>query len=225
MNNHSTPDRGRSADADGFRSARQQMVITQLQQRGIEDPRVLDAMRSVPRHLFVPSALRAAAYEDRPLEIGLGQTISQPFTVAFMAQAARLSGHEKVLEIGTGSGYGAAVLAHLAACVPSVERLPALAQNAKRQLAQLGYKNVSVHQGDGTLGLPAESPFDAILVTAGAPWLPDAYADQLVDGGRLIIPVDQLPHQQAMYCYQKLGDQFTQHFLGNFMFVPLIPHA
>lgn len=225
MNDHLPAGRCLSGDADAFHAARQQMVATQLQPRGIDDPRVLDAMRSVPRHLFVPPDQQRAAYEDRPLDIGSGQTISQPFTVAFMAQAAQLSGHEKVLEIGAGSGYGAAVLAHLAAEVHSIERLPALAQGAKRQLAQLGYKNVSVHQGDGTLGLPAHAPFDAIIVTAAAPWLPDAYADQLADGGRLIIPVDQLPHQQAMYCYQKQGDEMTRQFLGNFMFVPLIPDA
>jgi protein-L-isoaspartate(D-aspartate) O-methyltransferase len=218
------PSTAPESEAD-FELLREEMVATQLAKRGIHDPRVLEAMRRVPRHRFVAPELRSAAYADRPLEIGHGQTISQPFTVAFMAQALHLQGEEKVLEIGTGCGYGAAVLGQLCGQVHSVERLPRLADTARRRLAQLGYDNVRVYQGDGTLGLPAHAPYDAIVVTAGAARLPEPYFKQLAEGGRLVIPLDQLPHRQAMYCFQRRGQERTETFLGNFVFVPLISNS
>lgn len=198
------------------------MVSEQLQRRGIDNPRVLAAMRQVPRHVFVSAAQVPHAYEDRPLEIGQGQTISQPFTVAFMAQALQLQGPEKVLEIGTGSGYGAAVLAQLAAQVYTVERLPDLAAAAQRRLKELGYQNVQVKHRDGVLGLPEAAPFDAIVVTAGASQLPAAYLSQLSDGGRLVVPIDQDADQQAMYRFHRQGEAHHREFLGNFIFVPLV---
>ena len=198
------------------------MVSEQLQRRGIDDPRVLAAMRQVPRHAFVSAAQVPHAYEDRPLEIGQGQTISQPFTVAFMAQALQLQGPEKVLEIGTGSGYGAAILAQLAARVYTVERLADLAEAARRRLQELDYHNVQVEHRDGVLGLPEAAPFDAIVVTAAAPQLPAAYLSQLSDGGRLVIPIDQHAHQQAMYRFHRQGESHRREFLGHFMFVPLV---
>jgi protein-L-isoaspartate(D-aspartate) O-methyltransferase len=210
------------AQANELEQRRLVMVMDQLQRRGIEDGRVLAAMRQVPRHAFVAASQVPQAYEDRPLEIGHGQTISQPFTVAFMAQALQLQGDEKVLEIGTGSGYGAAVLGQLAAQVHTVERWPELAAAAQERLAELGYANVQVHHRDGTLGLPELAPFDAIVVTAGAPQLPAAYLSQLSDSGRLVIPIDQPPHQQAMYRFQRRGDNHVREFLGSFMFVPLV---
>ncbi len=213
-----------SADAQAAELEQQRlaMVTEQLQRRGIADPQVLAAMRQVPRHAFINASQLPQAYEDRPLEIGQGQTISQPFTVAFMAQALQLQGDEKVLEIGTGSGYGAAMLAQLAAQVHTVERLPELAAAAQERLAALGYANVQVHHRDGTLGLPELAPFDAIVVTAGAPQLPAAYLSQLHEGGRLVIPIDQAPRQQAMYRFRRQGETCVREFLGNFMFVPLV---
>ncbi len=211
-----------STEASGFQDQRLWMVASQLQRRGIEDPRVLEAMRRVPRHLFVDPPLRHLAYEDRPLEIGQGQTISQPYTVALMTQALQLRGNEKVLEVGTGSGYGAAVLGTLAGEVYTVERLPKLAETARRRLSELGYDNVHVKLADGTLGLPDQAPFDAIVVTAGAKRLPEPYFDQLSERGRLVIPIDRMPHQQAMYCFRRQGDQREEEFLGNFVFVPLV---
>ena len=211
-----------SAEWEQWKQRRQDMVSAQLQRRGIDDPRVLAAMREVPRHLFVSAAQASHAYEDRPLDIGQQQTISQPYTVAFMTQTLQLQGAEKVLEIGTGSGYGAAVLSRLAAQVFTLERLPELADAARRRLDQLGYQNVRVEHRDGILGLPEQAPFDAIVVTAGAPQLPAAYLSQLSDGGRLVIPIDHGDHQQAMYRFRRHGESHPREYLGNFMFVPLI---
>jgi protein-L-isoaspartate(D-aspartate) O-methyltransferase len=165
------------------------MVDEQVVGRGITDPRVQEAMRRVPRHLFVEEALRDRAYGDRPLPIGDGQTISQPFMVARMTALLGLAGAEKVLEIGTGSGYQAAVLAELAARVCTVERVPRLAERARQTLEALGYLNVWVRTANGTLGWPDESPFDRIIVTAGAPQVPPPLLLQLREGGRLVIPV------------------------------------
>lgn len=174
---------------DRFRARRCEMVDRDIAARGVRDPRVLAAMRAVPRERFVPEARRDEACADHPLPIGAGQTISQPYIVALMSEALQLRGHERVLEIGTGSGYAAAVLARLAAEVHSVERIPGLAEGARRVLAALGVANVQVHVGDGTLGWPAAAPYDAIVVTAAGPQLPPALRAQLAPGGRLVMPV------------------------------------
>ncbi len=201
--------------------ARHNMVVEQLERRGIRDPRVLEAMNWVPRHEFVPAELLDLAYDDRALPIAQEQTISQPYTVAFMCQEARLAAGDKALEIGTGSGYGAAVLSLLAREVHTIERLKELYQTARGRLARLGYKNVRCYLDDGTLGLPREAPFDAIICTAGAESLPVAYQEQLADGGRLIIPVGPSSHQE-MYRFTRRGDAFEREDLGSFGFVPLV---
>ncbi|MCB9925094.1 MAG: protein-L-isoaspartate(D-aspartate) O-methyltransferase [Planctomycetaceae bacterium] len=198
------------------------MVDSQLRARGICDERVLEAMLFVPREEFVPEVLQADAYGDWPQPIGAGQTISQPYTVAYMAQAAQLRGEEKVLEVGTGSGYGAAVLSVLVAEVHTIERLPALAHRACELLKKLDFGNVHVHIGDGSLGLPHEAPFDAIIVTAAGKCLPSAYVDQLTDGGRIVIPIGQQKSSQHLYrIYRKRGEVIADD-LGRFAFVPLI---
>jgi len=204
-----------------FDLLRHKMVTEQLVRRGIDDVRVLEAMERVPREAFVPEPLRHQAYDDCALPIGWDQTISQPYTVAFMCQEARLRGSDTVLEIGTGSGYGAAVLAQLVQAVHSVERIDQLYLAAAERLASLGYDNVRVHYDDGTLGLVREAPFDAIICTAGAEFLPTAYQDQLVHGGRLVIPIGPPGHQQ-MYRFTRSGDQWYGDRLGSFGFVPLV---
>jgi protein-L-isoaspartate(D-aspartate) O-methyltransferase len=166
-----------------------------LRRRGIADERVLDAIARVPRELFVPDDLRRNAYEDRALPIGCGQTISQPFMVATICAELELRGAERVLDVGTGSGYQAAVLAELAAEVVTVERVPELADQARATLERAGYGHVDVRQGDGTLGVPERAPFDAIAVAAAAPGVPQALYDQLVEGGRIVVPVGSLRDQ------------------------------
>lgn len=198
------------------------MVERDLSGRDITDPRVLAAMNSVPREEFVPPALRHSAYDDSPLPIGQGQTISQPYTVAFMAQALELTGTEVVLEIGTGSGYGAAVLSQLARSVVSMERLSELGTTAAERLAKLGYHNVEVIVGDGTLGAPDRAPFDGIVVTAGAGNLPRALAEQLAEGGRCVIPVGPTRHEQRLLRYTRRGKELLVDDFGAFAFVPLI---
>jgi protein-L-isoaspartate(D-aspartate) O-methyltransferase len=168
---------------------RRYMVAQQLRARDIVDRRVLEAMERVPRELFVPDELRPRAYEDAALPIGEGQTISQPYMVARIAEALALTGDEHVLDVGTGSGYQAAVLAELAADVDTIERIPGLAEQARANLAEAGYERVNVHVGDGTLGLPERAPFDAIAVAAAAPQVPPALYEQLQPRGRLVIPV------------------------------------
>jgi protein-L-isoaspartate(D-aspartate) O-methyltransferase len=207
-----------------FDLARHNMVVQQLERRGIHNPRVLEAMEWVPREEFVPPDVRNLAYEDRALPIGLEQTISQPYTVAFMCQEARLSADDKVLEIGTGSGYGAAVLSLLAREVHTVERIDELFHTAQERLARLGYNNVRVYLDDGTQGLPQEAPFDAILVTAGAESLPAAYQEQVADGGRLVIPIGP-PTYQEMVRLTRRGEAFDRDDLGSFGFVPLVGGA
>jgi protein-L-isoaspartate(D-aspartate) O-methyltransferase len=170
-------------------AARKSMVQRQLIPRGISDRRVLAAMEEVPRHLFVGESLHDEAYDDNPLPIGEGQTISQPYMVAVMTELLELKGDERVLEIGTGSGYQAAVLSRLCAWVYTVERIAALSLQAQRTLKACGYENASFRIGDGTLGWPEEAPFDGIIVTAGAPNIPDVLVKQLRIGGRLVIPV------------------------------------
>ena len=176
---------------DRFTDARRRMVQTQIENRGVVDRRVLKAMRNIPRHAFVPEELQAEAYQDNPLPIGYGQTISQPYMVGLMSSLLELRGSEKILEIGTGSGYQTAILSALAAEVHSVEYIPQLAAQARERLAALHIDKVIIHVGDGSLGWPDAAPYDGILVTAGAPVLPSALPDQLKNGGRLVIPVGE----------------------------------
>ncbi len=204
-------------------AARQLMVDSQLRARGISDPCVLDAMARVPRHEFVPEPYRSQAYEDHPLPIGDDQTISQPYVVALMLESLQLSPEDKVLEVGTGSGYVTALLAELAAHVFSIERHPALANRAQEVLAALDYKNVQVFTGDGTLGLPAKAPFDAILVSAAAPDLPPALLAQLRDHGRMIIPVGSSDSQQLQFVRIVNGRPVIS-LRELVRFVPLIPN-
>jgi protein-L-isoaspartate(D-aspartate) O-methyltransferase len=180
-------------------AARQLMVDSQLRARGVSDPRVLDAMLHVPRERFVSEPYRAQAYDDHPLPIGDAQTISQPYIVALMLECLQLTSTDKVLEVGTGSGYATALLAELAAEVFSIERHPALAGSAREIIAALGYTNVRFFTGDGTLGLPADAPFDAILVSAAAPAVPSALLAQLRENGRMIIPVGMDDSQQLQF--------------------------
>ena len=202
-------------------AARERMVTEQLQRRGIHDEQVLAAMRKVPRHLFVDPLLGWRAYEDSPLSIGEGQTISQPYMVAVMTAALALQGRERVLEIGTGSGYQTAVLAELAAEVYSIERIPALAERAEKTLARLTYTNVSIRTGDGSLGWPEASPFDAIVVTAGAPQVPHPLVEQLQVGGRLVIPVGS-SHAQTLRRVTRRSDRVDEEELVGCVFVKLI---
>jgi protein-L-isoaspartate(D-aspartate) O-methyltransferase len=204
-----------------FTNARRQMVDSQLRARGIANPRVLDAMLRVPRHEFVPESRRAEAYEDHPLPIGDNQTISQPYVVAVMLETLDITPNDGVLEIGTGSGYVTALLAELAAQVFSVERHPALADNARQILAALGYTNVRVFTGDGTLGLPALAPFDAILVSAASPRMPPALLAQLREGGRMIIPIGSPDSQQLQFVRIRDGQPVVS-LRQPVRFVPLI---
>lgn len=197
------------------------MVERDLVARGLIDQRVLEAMGTVPRERFIADHLAPVAYEDHPLRIGKGQTISQPFMVAMMAEAAELTPSSRVLEIGTGSGYGAAVLAQAAGEVWTIERHEGLADEAGQRLQELGYDNVTVIEGDGTLGLPDEAPFDAIVVTAGAIEVPGTLRDQLADGGRLIVPVGRHGHQRLLRV-RRTGYDTTVEELGAVAFVPLI---
>jgi protein-L-isoaspartate(D-aspartate) O-methyltransferase len=200
---------------------RADMVDRQIASRNVDDPRVLQAMRTVPRHRFVPSAPLRDAYADRPLPIGQGQTISQPYVVAWMTQQLQLRPGDRVLEVGTGCGYAAAVLAEVAAEVWTVERHAALAAGAREVLEQLGYDNVTVVVHDGSIGYPPAAPYDAIVVAAAAPRVPDALVEQLADGGRLVLPVDRDVGQELMRV-EKHGDELVMAPLGGVRFVPLI---
>ena len=202
-------------------AARQLMVDSQLRDRGISDPRVLHAMLRVPRHRFVPEPYRGQAYEDHPLPIGDNQTISQPYIVALMLDSLQLAPTDKVLEVGTGSGYVTALLAELAQQVFSIERHPALAEGAREVLAELGYNNARVFTGDGALGLPAYAPFDAILVSAAAPDLPSALLAQLSDSGRMIVPVGSADSQQLQFIRAVDGQQVVS-LREHVRFVPLV---
>ncbi len=204
-----------------FASARELMIETQLRGRGISDERILAAMSRVPRERFVSESFRAEAYEDHPLPIGAGQTISQPYIVALMLEALGLSPQDKALEIGTGSGYATALLAELAAQVFSVERHPTLADNARQTLAELGYTNVKLFAGDGSLGIPSAAPFNAILVSAAAPEIPGPLLAQLADGGRMIIPVGRDDSQQLQFV-RKVNGQLIVSRGELVRFVPLI---
>jgi protein-L-isoaspartate(D-aspartate) O-methyltransferase len=202
-------------------AARRSMVEHQLRGRGIRDERVLAAMGRVPREQFVLPAIAGQAYADSALPIDCSQTISQPVIVAMMTEALGLTGRERVLEIGTGSGYQAAVLAELAAVVFSIERHAELSRQALQRLARLGYRNVSLRVGDGTLGWPEEAPFDRIIVTAAAESCPPALWDQLAEGGVLVAPFGP-PADQALYEMHKIGGQAQSRILTGCRFVPLV---
>lgn len=204
-----------------FPQLRQRMVREQLQSRDIVEGSVLRALRKVPRHFFVPEKYRAEAYSDTPLPIGEGQTISQPYMVAFMTQALRLKGSDKVLEIGTGSGYQAAVLAELVDSVYTIEIVEPLGEAAAKRLQALGYENIQVRIGDGYHGWPRQAPFDAIIVTAGAEALPQPLVDQLAEGGRMVIPVG--PHQgvrDLVLLRKKRNGKLVRESLMPVRFVP-----
>jgi protein-L-isoaspartate(D-aspartate) O-methyltransferase len=207
---------------DSFQEARRAMVIRQLQGRDITDPRVLKAMGTVPRHRFVPEALASQAYADHPLPIGSGQTISQPYIVALMTQWAEVHPQDKVLEVGTGSGYQAAVLAELADRVFSIELRPDLARQAAARLKELGYGRVRVKQGDGYQGWREEAPFAAILVTAAAPRVPPALAAQLKEGGRLVIPLGPPHGAQTLVKWRKVQGKLEEEASLPVRFVPLV---
>jgi len=203
---------------------RREVLLETLRQAGVEDERVLQAIRAVPREQFVPPSLRAQAFENIALPIEQGQSISQPLMVAMMTQALGLTGTESVLEIGTGSGYQAAILAECARSVVTIERWPRLADHAARLLGTLGYTNIEVHIGDGTLGWRAGAPYDAILVTAAAPVVPEPLLGQLRLNGRLVVPVGS-PEQQDLLLAVKQEHGFEQRALGTCVFVPLIGAA
>jgi protein-L-isoaspartate(D-aspartate) O-methyltransferase len=210
-----------SEGARGYPRERDRMVEEQLVRRGIGDRRVLEAMRRVPRHLFVAEALRERAYGDHPLPIGEQQTISQPYIVALMTSLLELTGAEKVLEVGTGSGYQTAILAELARRVCSIERLPGLATRARAVLEGLGYTNVWVRMGNGALGWPDESPFERILVAAGGPGVPPPLFDQLAEGGRMVLPIGDATGQ-TLTVVERIDGQMRTTPRGDCMFVPLV---
>jgi protein-L-isoaspartate(D-aspartate) O-methyltransferase len=216
-----TNETGKESEESQLNTLRLQMVEEQLRQRGIRDERVLKAMEIVPRHLFIPPSLRFNAYDDRPLPIGEDQTISQPYIVALMSESLRLTGGETVLEIGTGSGYQAAVLSVLAKHVYSIEIIPQLAETARQRLVRLGYTNVTVIVGDGNKGWAAGGPYDAIMVTAAAPQVPQALVGQLAEGGRFVLPL-VIGEEQHLLRLSKHDGHLNREDLGLVQFVPLV---
>ena len=198
---------------------REAMVKEQIEARGVKDPLTLAALRKVPRHELVPADMRPFAYEDDPLPIGHAQTISQPYIVAFMTEALGLKGGERVLEVGTGSGYQAAVLAEIASEVYTIEIVEPLAVRARADLARLGYRNIEVRAGDGYKGWPEKAPFDAIIVTAAAPTIPAPLKEQLKDGGRLVIPIGE--DDQSLIVLTRRGARFEERILLPVRFVPM----
>ena len=213
--------KGKKGVPRDYQTERLIMVDEQLRRRGISDRRVLEAMAKIPRHLFVLEDYRDSAYEDRPLPIGEGQTISQPYMVAIMTQSLELEGGERVLEIGTGSGYQTAILAELSRQVFTIERIPALTERARKVLGDLGYPNISFRSGDGSRGWPEEAPFDGIMVTAGSPDVPPTLKSQLAEGGRLVIPTGPR-FTQTLYKLTREGDRFTEEDVTGCVFVPLV---
>ncbi|MFZ2098443.1 MAG: protein-L-isoaspartate(D-aspartate) O-methyltransferase [Anaerolineales bacterium] len=207
-------------DESYYADLRHRMINEQIIARGIQDERVLDALNRVPRHWFVPEEYAHIAYSDSPLPIGDGQTISQPYIVALMTELLELEGEEIVLEVGTGSGYQAALLAYLARRVHTIERHANLAEKAEKVLMRLGLTNVSVHVGDGSLGLPKYSPYQAIIVTAAAPRVPQQFFDQLDEGGRLVIPEGGIGGQ-ILDRWRKQGGEYKQEHIAPVAFVPL----
>jgi protein-L-isoaspartate(D-aspartate) O-methyltransferase len=205
-------------DGSDFANERKHMVETQIMRRGLLDPRLLAAFEAVPRHLFVPESERYLAYGDGPLPIGAGQTISQPYIVALMTHLLELAGDERVLEVGTGSGYQSAILSHLAREVHTIEFVPELAERARKLLAE--YPNVYPHVGDGSLGWPEAAPYDGIIVTAAAPRAPQALLDQLNDGSHLVIPIGGHGYQE-LEVWTRCMDEFDRRSEINVAFVPL----
>jgi protein-L-isoaspartate(D-aspartate) O-methyltransferase len=203
-----------------FTNLRNRMVDDQIISRGIHDERLLDVLRRVPRHWFIPEEYAQIAYSDGPLPIGRGQTISQPYIVALMTELLELQGEENVLEVGTGSGYQAALLAYLARQVHTIERHATLAEKAEKMLMRLGLTNVTVHTGDGSLGLPVYAPYQAIMVTAAAPHVPQPLFDQLDEGGRLVLPEGGVGGQM-LDRWRKQGGEFEQEHIAPVAFVPL----
>jgi protein-L-isoaspartate(D-aspartate) O-methyltransferase len=208
-----------STPPDAFGEARERMVREQIAARGVKDARVLAALSRVPRHELVPVELRGSAYEDRPLPIGLGQTISQPYVVAYMTEQLALRGDERVLEVGTGSGYQAAVLGELAKQVYSIEIVPELGERARSDLARLGYRNVHVRVGDGYRGWPEHAPFDAIIVTAAPGHVPQPLVDQLAVGGRMVLPVGDW--EQQLLLIERDAEGLRHERLIDVRFVPM----
>jgi protein-L-isoaspartate(D-aspartate) O-methyltransferase len=209
-----------ASEEEVFTLNRQRMVEKQIERRGITDKRVLDAMRKVKRHLFVAAYLRNAAYEDRPLPIGRGQTISQPYIVAYMTQAARIGQNDRILEIGTGSGYQAVVLAEIAKEVYTIEILQPLADSARLRLEGMGYKNIKVKLGDGYKGWREYAPFDVIIVTAAPSEIPEELASQLKIGGRMVVPIGSF--YQELYLITRTESGFKKEALLPVVFVPMI---
>ncbi len=208
-------------DKADFQRLRNLMVDTQLIPRGIKDPRVLEAMRKVPRHLFMDEAMQYNAYDDMALPVGEGQTISQPYMVAIMTELLNLKGDEKVLEIGTGSGYQAAILAELAGELYTIERIQSLSQKAGETFRDLGYVNIHMMVGDGTLGWPEAAPFDRILITAGAPEIPEPLIEQLAEGGMILAPVGDRYSQQLVRVTKQKG-KLSKEYHTPCVFVPLV---
>jgi protein-L-isoaspartate(D-aspartate) O-methyltransferase len=208
-------------EEDHYSGLRSNMVKHQIAARGVKDPRVLEAMSRVPRHLFVPAGLAERAYEDSPLPIGEGQTISQPYMVAWMTELLEVGEEDRVLEIGTGSGYQAAILCELAAEVISIEKYPDLAREAGERLRSLGYGNITIQVRDGTLGWPQQAPYNGIMVTAGAPSVPQPLLEQLADGGRLVIPVGP-SGMQMLNLIRREGNAYKASEEGTCVFVPLV---
>jgi protein-L-isoaspartate(D-aspartate) O-methyltransferase len=209
--------------ADPFSSAREKMVKEQIESRGIRDAAVLGAMRATPRHLFVPAALQSNAYEDHPLPIGHGATISQPYVVAWMTELLQPAKTDRVLEIGTGSGYQAAVLSHLAGSVYTIEIVPELARSATKRLAGLGHRNVVVREGDGYQGWPEKAPFERIILTAAPKEIPRALLDQLAPGGRLVAPVGTGFDQTLRVVDKDRKGALHSRSVGSVVFVPMTP--
>lgn len=211
-----------SADAEQYDQERQLMVEKQIIQRGVVDPQLLDAMLKVPRHLFVPENLTSSAYSNMPLPIGYGQTISQPYIVALMTESLQLKKGLKVLEVGTGSGYQAAVLAEIGCVVFSVEMIKILADTAQERLNRLGYPEISVRWGDGYFGWEEEAPFDSIIVTCAIDHVPPPLIEQLKEGGKMVIPVGPPYSLQTLWLFIKENGQLTSENLGGVIFVPLL---
>jgi protein-L-isoaspartate(D-aspartate) O-methyltransferase len=208
-------------DEEAFRAERLEMVERQIAARGVRDPRVLEAMKQIPRHLFVPPPYQESAYHDRPLPIGEGQTISQPYIVAVMTELLELRPNDTVLEIGTGSGYQSALLSEIVSSVISVERLPAIAERARTNLQKLGITNVEIVIGDGTLGWPKKAPYNGILITASTPDIPPPLIEQLAEGGCLVAPVGGYGYQELVKL-TKRGGKVERTYHGGVAFVPLI---
>lgn len=210
---------------DEFEEARGAMMETQLKARGISDPRVLEVMGRVPRHLFVSTSLQEQAYADHPLPIGEGQTISQPYVVALMTESLKLTGPERMLEVGTGSGYQAAVLAELCEEVYTIEIREALAESAEDRLKGLGYKNVHVKWADGYFGWEEHAPFDAVIITCAVNHVPPHLLQQLKDGGRLILPLGSTAYYQTLTLIEKEGEELIVTYITSVRFVPMIGEA